>query len=137
MKEKIVWQLVPLHNHCANAAERAIQNFKHHFKACLAIIDPDFPLREWDRLLVQTEETMNLLRFAQVTPKLSAYAYLFGNFYYNKTPLVSPGTSNLVHTKVEKEQLGKSTVSQDGILAHLWNTFVVSKFFFTNQSRKK
>ena len=51
--EDIEWQLVPPHNHRANAAERAIQTFKHHFKACLSTIDPDFPLCEWDRLLHQ------------------------------------------------------------------------------------
>lgn len=41
-KENINWQLIPPHNHQANAAERAIQTFKHHFKSCLATIGPDF-----------------------------------------------------------------------------------------------
>ena len=101
-KEKIDWQLVPPHNHRANAAERGIQTFKHHFKACLATIDPDFPMREWDRLLVQAELTLNLLRSSRVNPKLFAYAYLFGQFDYNKTPLVPPGTKVVAHTKTSK-----------------------------------
>ena len=72
IKEEIVWQLVPPHQHQANAAERAIQTFKHHMKACLATIDPQYPLREWDRLLPQCELTLNLLRASKVNPKLSA-----------------------------------------------------------------
>ena len=89
-KEEVTWQFVPPHQHRANLAERAIQTFKHHFKACLASLDPDFPAREWDRLLVQSELTLNLLRAARANPKLSAWAYLFGQFDYNKTPLVPP-----------------------------------------------
>ena len=52
IKGKVSWQLVPLHQHRENLAERAIQTFKHHFKACLASIDPNFPAREWDQLLL-------------------------------------------------------------------------------------
>jgi hypothetical protein len=36
-------QLVPLHNHCINAAERAIATFKKHFVAALATVDMLFP----------------------------------------------------------------------------------------------
>ena len=93
---------MPPHNHRANAAERAIQTFKHHFKSCLATIDPDFPIREWDRLLTQAELTLNLLQTARVNPSLSAYAYLFGNFDYNRTPLVPLGTKVVAHTKTSK-----------------------------------
>ena len=59
-------------------------------------------MREWDRLLSQTDITLSLLRSARVNPKLSAYAYLFGQFDYNKTPLVLPGTEVVAHTKVSK-----------------------------------
>ena len=72
IKENVSWQLVPPHQHRANLAERAIQAFKHHFKACLASVDPNFPAREWDRLLIQSELTLNLLWSARVNPKLSA-----------------------------------------------------------------
>ena len=44
--EDIKHQLVPPHNHRANAAERAIQTFKTHLKTGLALLHPDFPLRE-------------------------------------------------------------------------------------------
>ena len=90
--KKITYQLVPPHNHRTNLAERAIQTFKNHFKAGLATVDPDFPLAEWDRLIPQAEITLNLLHASRVNPKLSAYAYIFGEFNYNATPLAPPGT---------------------------------------------
>lgn len=93
------FQLVPPHIHRRNAAERAIQTFKDHFIACLASIDPTFPIAEWDRLLPQAELTLNLLRNSRINPKLSSYAYLFGNFDFNKTPLAPVGTKVLVHLK--------------------------------------
>ena len=93
MKEnEIQHQLVPPHNHRANLAERAIQTYKSHFKAILATVDPDFPLVLWDLLIPQTNITLNLLHTARVNPKLSAHAYLFGNFDFTATPLAPPGT---------------------------------------------
>jgi hypothetical protein len=46
-------QLVELHNHPINAAERAIQTFKDAFIAALANIDSSFPLQLWYRLTPQ------------------------------------------------------------------------------------
>lgn len=92
-------QLVPPHQHRANTAERAIQTSKNHLKAGIATVDPKFPLREWDCLLPQCELTLNLLQTARVNPCLSAWAYLFGNFDYNKTPVVPPGTKVVAHSK--------------------------------------
>lgn len=86
-KETIEWQLVPPNSHQANAAKRAIQTFKDHFKAGLASLDPNFPITEWDCLLGQAELTLNLLQSAHVNPKLLAYTYLFGQFDYNKLRL--------------------------------------------------
>ena len=61
LRNKTTFQLVPPHTHRANAAERAIQTFKNHFKAGIASLDPDFPITEWDRLLEQAFLTLNLL----------------------------------------------------------------------------
>eukprot|EP00957_Ditylum_brightwellii_P141486 10778619-Ditylum_brightwellii.AAC.1 len=36
---------------------------------------------------------------SHVNPKLSAYAYTFGNFNFAKTPLTPPGTRVVVHKK--------------------------------------
>eukprot|EP00957_Ditylum_brightwellii_P153994 11721385-Ditylum_brightwellii.AAC.1 len=46
-------QLAPLHVHCRNIAERAIQTFKDHFLAGLASVDPNFPIQLQDRLIPQ------------------------------------------------------------------------------------
>ena len=89
---KVAFQLVTPHSYRRNLAERSIQTFKNHFVAGLASVDPDFPLGEWDRLLKQAEITLNLLRGARMNPKLSAYAYSFGKFNYNTTPMVPLGT---------------------------------------------
>ena len=49
--EEIKYQLMPPHKHRNNLAERAIQTYKAHFKSCLAAVDPNFPLAEWDCLI--------------------------------------------------------------------------------------
>ncbi|GFH54654.1 hypothetical protein CTEN210_11130 [Chaetoceros tenuissimus] len=74
----------------------------NHFLAILAGTHPDFPAHEWDRLLDQAEITLNLLRNSRANPKLSSYAYLFGNFDFNKTPMVPCGTKVVAHIKPDK-----------------------------------
>ena len=98
-KSQVQYQLAPPHTHRANTAERAIQTFKNHFKSGLASLDPDFPVAEWDRLLDQAFLSLNLLRTATANRRLSAYAYLFGQFDFNATPLAPPGTKVLIHSK--------------------------------------
>ena len=102
IKYDLAYQLVPPHIHRRNAAERAIQCFKNHLLAILAAADPNFPISEWDRLVRQAVLTINLLRNSRVNCKLSAYAYLFGNFDFNATPLAPPGTRILLHLKPDK-----------------------------------
>ena len=101
-QKDITFQRVPPACHRANTADRAIQTAKAHFKAGLATLDPNFPIREWDWLIPQAEITLNLLRSSRVNPKLSACTYIFGQFDYNKTPLVPPGTKVLGHHKANK-----------------------------------
>ena len=103
-QEDIKYQLVPPGNHRANAAERAIQTFKSHFISGLAGLDPKFPLGKWDRLLEQATLTLNLLRSTRLNPHLSAYTFLFGEFDFNKTPLVPPGTKVLAHVKPDNRR---------------------------------
>ena len=96
---QVSFQLVPPHNHRANAAERAIQTFKAHFITILTGIDPKFPIAQWDRLIPQAYMTLNLLRSARLNPNLSAHAFIHGEFNYNKTPLAPPGTKVVAHVK--------------------------------------
>lgn len=96
-KEDSTLQLVPPHVHRVNASERGIQTYKNHLKAGLASVDPDFPVKEWDRIIPQSEITLNLLRASRANPNLSAYAYLHGQFDFQKTPLAPPGTRVVAH----------------------------------------
>ena len=99
LKKQITYQMVPHHYYRANLVERAIQTFENHLKAGLSTLHPNFPIVEWDRLLPQAFLTLNLLQPSTVNPNLSAYAYLFRQFDFNKTPLASPWSKALIHTK--------------------------------------
>jgi hypothetical protein len=96
------YQLAPPHCHRRNAAERAIRTFKEHFVAGLSSVDPTFPLHLWDRLLLQAEITLNLLRTSRLHPQLSAAAHFHGLVDYNKTAFAPPGCKIIAH-----EQPGK------------------------------
>ena len=96
---KLQLELVPPGCHRRNAAEVAIRNFKSHFISILAGVSDGFPLSLWDRLLPQTEVTLNLIRQSNATPKVSAYAHLNGPFDYNKMPLAPMGCRAQVHEK--------------------------------------
>ena len=95
-------ELVPPGCHRRNAAEVAIRNFKAHFLSVLAGAANDFPMQLWNRLLPQTEITLNLLRQSNTTPTVSAYTHLSGPFNYNKMPLAPMGCSAQVHEKTDK-----------------------------------
>jgi hypothetical protein len=71
-------ELVPPGCHQQNAVEVAIGNFKSHFLSVLAGVADNFPQNFWDRLLPQTEITLNLIRQSNATPTVSAYAHLSG-----------------------------------------------------------
>ena len=98
-EKKLEIQLVPPHQHRRNAAERAIRTAKNHLLAGIASCDPTFPINEWDRLILQAELTLNLLRTSRVNNKLSAWAYLNGVHDFNKYPLAPPGTKVIIHKK--------------------------------------
>jgi hypothetical protein len=58
----IKYQLAAPGQHRINAAKRAIRTFKNHFIAGLCIVDDNFPINLWDRLLPQALVTINLLQ---------------------------------------------------------------------------
>jgi hypothetical protein len=98
----IQFQLAPPRMHRRNAAERAIQTFKNHFIAGLCSVDPNFPLRLWDRLLPQATITLNLMRQSILNRKVSAYAQLYGHYYFNQAPMAPPGTHVIAHEKAKQ-----------------------------------
>jgi hypothetical protein len=101
-QQGITYQLAPSHIHQRNNAERAIQTFKNHVIAGLCSVDPNFPLKLWDKLLPQATITLNLLRKSRIDLRMSAYAQLNGNFDFNRTPLSPPGTRIIAHDKPDQ-----------------------------------
>ena len=87
IEEECELELVPPGCHRRNVAEVAIKTFKAHFKAILAGLPANFPLRLWCELLPQAELTLNILRPSHARPKVSAHTYLFGPFDFDRTPL--------------------------------------------------
>ena len=54
-------QKVAPHNHRSNTAERMNETSKHHFIAGMAGTDENYPIREWDRGVAQSQRTLNML----------------------------------------------------------------------------
>jgi hypothetical protein len=95
---------VPPYNHHQNAVKRAIGIWKDHFVACLASLNPDFPMHLWCRLIHQCTQTLNLMRPSRIDPCLSAKAHLNGALLdYNKTPLAPFSTKVLIHETPNKQ----------------------------------
>ena len=82
------FQLAPPGDHRTNPAERAVQTFKNHFIYLVYGIDEKFPVNQCDRLIKHAVVTLNILRSSRINPLLSAYNQLYGNFYFNTTPLI-------------------------------------------------
>ena len=93
----IKYQLVPPSNQRAKNSERAIQNFKNHFISGLCSVEKDLNLQLWDRLLKQATISLKLLRQSITLPPISAYTHIYGEFYFNRTPLAPPGTRVVMH----------------------------------------
>ena len=106
----IRFQLVPAGMHRFNTAERMIQTFKCHFITCLVSVDPNFPMHLWEKLVDQTEETINMLRQYIINPHLSEYDALNGTFSFNKTTLAPPGTRVVIENKTETKE---ATIQQE------------------------
>ena len=62
-------------------------------------LDPAFLLQLWDRLIDQTNLTLNLLRASRINPKMAAENMLNGPYDFNRTPLAPLGAKFLVHEK--------------------------------------
>ena len=56
-----------------------IETAKHHFIAGMYGTDENYPIREWDRGVEQSQRTLNMIRLCQINPKFSADAFLEGS----------------------------------------------------------
>ncbi len=90
-------QLIELHNHRVNVAERAIQTFKDAFIAALATTDSDFPLQLWDRLTPQVHDILNMMRTLRINPAILAYEAINGQYNWNRYPLPPLGCKIIIY----------------------------------------
>ena len=75
MKHGIKYQKVPPKMHHHTTAEKAISNFNNHFKSVLSGVDNMFPIHLSNRLLSQTESTLNMLQLMRFKRTMLTYAY--------------------------------------------------------------
>ena len=85
------YQLVPPNVHRRNIAERSIQTWKSHFIGILSGTAATFPLHLLCQIITQAERQLLLLSQTNINPNISAYAYMYGQHYYNVTPFVPTG----------------------------------------------
>ena len=94
-----VYQLVPLHVHRHNAAERAIKTFRDHFLSIISGVDALFLNYLWDKLLPHADINLNLLQQSTLSPAMSAWEQFNGLFNYNATEIGPVGCWVLIHNK--------------------------------------
>jgi hypothetical protein len=128
-------QLIPLHNPCVNAAERAITMFKEHFVATLATFDMLCPLQRWDKFLPQVELTLSLLHFSCLNPCVSANQELYDPFDFNKMPLAPLGTKALVYNN-PATRASSALHATDGFYVGLANNHYRCLCFYITLTRR-
>ncbi|KAL7530583.1 hypothetical protein ACHAWF_003436 [Thalassiosira exigua] len=99
IKSECKLELVSPCCHRRNVADVAIKTFKTHFIAILAGLSVSFPIRLWCKLLPQAELSLNILHPSNTRPNISAYAYLWGQFDFDRTPLTPIGCEVQCHKK--------------------------------------
>jgi hypothetical protein len=78
MEQQSKLQLVEPHNRRMNAAERAIHTFKDAFIAALTTTDHKFQLQRWDKIMLQIQDTLNMMQASRIDQAISAYEALNG-----------------------------------------------------------
>ena len=79
-----------------------IETAKHHFIAGMAGTDENYPIREWDMGVAQSQRTLNMLGPCRINPKLSADTFLEGQHDYNAVPFPPLGWRMLIFEGPEK-----------------------------------
>ena len=93
-------QYSPPGRHC-RPAEKAAQTYKACFKSTTALLPPEFPISHWCRLTDQVDFAVNIVRPCRQNLRLSAWAACNGDYHFDSTPIVPPGTAMLIHAKPE------------------------------------
>jgi hypothetical protein len=127
-----MFQLIPLHNHWRTLVEKAIQNFKDHFIAILCRADKSFSLNLWDRLLLQAEHTVNILRPSQMTPTISAYAYLLKKNDYNANPVAPLGCKVKAHLVPSNRQTWAPHTTSGFYIGNVWDHYHCHEIYINN-----
>ena len=84
--------------HC-KPAERAVQTYKCCFKSITASLPKAFPIAYWCRLLEQCDLAVNIVRPHRQNPRLSAWAAMEGEYFFEATPIAPPGSAMLMQVK--------------------------------------
>ena len=102
---KVTVELVPPNCHRRNRAERAIQDWKAHFIAGLATVDPNFPIAAWSELVPQASLTINHIRAYTMNRSISAYEGMHGKKYdFVAHPIYPPGVRVVVLEPTDKRE---------------------------------
>ena len=116
----MTYQLVPPEDHCRNISERAIQAWKNNFFGVLGGAAATFPLHLWCQAIPQAELQLMLLSMSNVNPKISSYAHMYGQHYYNTKPFVHIVMESLVHDKPNRIKT---------FAAHCIKRYILGTFF--------
>ena len=108
------FQLSTPGNHHTLPSEQGIQIWKNNFQSVLEGVDNRYPANQWDRLVEAAIKILNMLRASRIKPKLSSYQQIWGNFDYNKTPLVPLGRRAIIY----KDPATCSSHSQHGVIGY-------------------
>ena len=92
-------QLVTPDTHRRNAAEQMIQIFKAHFLSILSGVSRKFNNFLWDKILPQTELTLNFLHQSNIAPAISSWEHFNGPFNFNAITLAPLGSPIIIYTK--------------------------------------
>ena len=85
--------------HRRNTAEKMIHTFKAQFLSILSGVSSTFHNFLWDKLLPQTELTLNILRQSNIAPDISAWDHFNGSFNFYATKLAPLGSPIIIYNK--------------------------------------
>ena len=93
------FQLAPPDMHRRNTAKRMIQTFKAQFLSILSGVSNTFPNFLWDKIISQTEITLNIIRQSNINPAISAWDHFKYPFNFDTTLLAPLGSPIIIHNK--------------------------------------